>query len=118
MSRNLQFQVLRGTYGQFRSLVAGVDPDTQLSVNPLQLGEMYFTTDTNNLYFGTPGVGVGYIQIGDTSQVNETMQACLTELTSIRLALTCLACEGGKYKPTDFDPEQVIAQQEFATQSE
>src|ERR1035437_9236340 len=55
MSRKIQLQVLRGA---------------QANIPSLALGEMYFSTDTSNLFFGTPGVGLGYIQIGDTTAVN------------------------------------------------
>ena len=118
MSRNVQFQHLRGTYANLLALQSGTDPDTGALVLPLQTGELYFAIDTRTVFMGTPGTGLGYIQIGDTTKVNETMQACLTELKAMRLALTCLACEGGKNKPTDFDPESVVSQQEFASQTE
>ncbi len=49
MARNVTFQVLRGT---------------QASIPTLSLGEMYFATDTGNLWVG--GVS-GSVQIGGTS---------------------------------------------------
>lgn len=109
MSRNVQLQVLRGTQSQFLSLQSGVDSDTGLSANPLQMGEMYLATDVGQLYFGTPGIGRGYIQIGDTTQVNETLLQMLMELRALRLAIVALVCEGGKNKPQDFDPEALNA---------
>src|SRR4029077_3247133 len=41
-----------------------------------------------------PSVGLGYIQIGDTTHVNETLLNILNELRAMRMALTQLACEG------------------------
>ena len=94
MARNVTFQPLRGVQANLQSAL------------PLSLGEMYFATDTGNLFFGTPGVGKGYIQIGDTTEVNETLLAVLSELRSIRAALVALACDGGKNRPEDFEPDQ------------
>lgn len=74
---------------------------------PLALGEMYFATDTGSLYFGTPGVGVGYIQLGDTTGVNETLTKLLNEIRALRLAMVSLACQGGQAEPSDFDPDQL-----------
>lgn len=101
MARNVTIQVLRGTQANIQSAI------------PLALGEIYFATDTGNLFFGTPGIGVGYIQIGDTTKVNDTLLKVLLELKAIRLALTALACEGGKNKPSDFDPFQIAADPEL-----
>ena len=105
MARNLILQPLRGVQSNLQAAM------------PLSLGEMYFATDTGFLYFGTPGVGIGYIQIGDTNAVNETMQACLNELKSIRLALIYLACEGNKNKPGDFNPESLSSDPEIGKQA-
>jgi hypothetical protein len=101
MARNVQLQVLRGT---------------QANIPTLALGEMYFASDTNNLFFGTPGVGIGYIQIGDTTQVNETLKKILICMEATRRAMVALACEGGKNKPTDFDPN--IIDDEAGTDSD
>ena len=98
MARNVQLQILRGVQANIQSAM------------PLALGEMYFATDTGNLFFGTPGIGIGYIQLGDTTQVNETLQQIAATLEAIRRALTALACEGGRNNPQDFDPA-VIAQE-------
>lgn len=97
MARNVTFQPLRGVQGNLQSAM------------PLALGEMYFATDTGSLFFGTPGVGLGYIQLGDTSQVNELLLKLLNELRSIRVAMVQLACDGGKAKPQDFDPQLLAA---------
>src|ERR1019366_8348716 len=102
MSRNLTFQPVRGVQANLNNAM------------PLALGEMYFSTDTGNLFFGTPGIGVGYIQIGDTRQVNETLLQVLNELRSMRLALTHLACEGGRAKPYDFDPQNIATDAEIS----
>jgi hypothetical protein len=107
MSRNVQFQVLRGLQAQLGRLQAGIDPDTGSTVNPLQMGEMFFATDTGNFFLGTPGYGVGYIQVGDTTQVNETMMLVRNELRAIRMILTVLATQDGSAKPDDFDPTEL-----------
>ena len=96
MARNITFQPLRGVEANLRAAL------------PLALGEMYFATDTGNVFFGTPGFGVGYVQIGDTTAVNDTLLKILKELRSMRVAMTQLACDGGKAKPRDFDP-QILA---------
>jgi hypothetical protein len=93
--RELTLQVLRGTQANVSAAA------------PFALGEMYFAWDTGNLYFGTPGIGVGYIQIGDTTGVNETLQKLLNEIRALRLAMVSLACQGGQAEPSDFDPEQL-----------
>lgn len=100
MARIITIQVLRGMQANLQSAL------------PLALGEMYFATDTGNLFFGTPGVGLGYIQLGDTTQVNETLTKMLLELRGVRLALTQLACEGGKARPSDFDPQNLSSDAE------
>ena len=102
MARNVTFQPLRGTQANLQQAM------------PLALGEMYFAYDVGLLFFGTPGVGIGYIQLGDTSQVNETLLQILNEMRCMRLALTQLACEGGRAKPTDFDPQFVASDSEVA----
>ena len=110
MSRNVQFQILRGTRAQLSSIVAGVDPDTGNAINPLQFGELYFATDTLNIFMGTPGLGIGYIQIGDTTQVNERLEQLILIMESVRRALVALACEGGKSQPVDFDLVNIAAE--------
>jgi hypothetical protein len=102
----IQTFLTSGTYAQLCALQGGS--------TPLQLGQMYFATDTGNLYFGTPGVGIGYIQIGDTRAVNETLLQLLSELRCIRLAITQLACEGGRAKAQDFDPQTMTSDTEMA----
>lgn len=104
MARSVTIQLLRGT-------------QVALSLAmPLASGEMYFAIDTGNLFFGTPGVGLGYIQLGDTTEVNETLLKLLMELRAIRLALTQLACEGGRAEPQDFDPQRLTGDAELAVQ--
>jgi hypothetical protein len=92
MPRNTQFQVFRGTQAKLNT-----------QTPPLQMGEMYFATDTGNLFFGTPGFGLGYIQIGDTSQVNERLDQLILIMEATRRALVALACEAGNNNPQDFD---------------
>jgi len=102
MARNVTLQPLRGIQANLWSAM------------PLALGEMYFAIDTGNLFFGTPDVGLGYIQLGDTRAVNETLLQILSELRSMRLALTKLACEGGQASPADFDPRYIQTDAEVA----
>src|SRR5882762_493743 len=92
--RNFTFQVLRGTQAQLQDAM------------PLSWGEMYFAEDTGNLFFGTPGVGLGYVQIGDTFQVNETLLQVLAELKAMRKALVAIATDGGRANPQDFEPTE------------
>lgn len=101
MARNLTFQPLKGIQGNIQQAM------------PLALGEMYFATDTGNLFFGTPGIGLGYIQLGDTKNVNELLTKVLLELQAMRLALTQIACEGGMARPTDFDPQRLGSDSEI-----
>lgn len=98
----IQFQTKRGAQANRPALV---------------LGEMYFATDTGNLFFGTPGTGNGYIQIGDTTNVNETLQAVLNELKAMRLALVALACDGNRNIPEDFNPEKLALDPEIGEQA-
>ena len=95
MGRNIQFQVLRGVQGNIQNAM------------PLALGEMYFATDTGTLFFGTPGVGIGYIQLGDTTQVNERLERLIVLMEAVRRTLVALACEGGRNNPQDFDPKNI-----------
>jgi hypothetical protein len=103
--RNITFQPLRGTQANLRSAM------------PLSLGEMYFAFDTGALFLGTPGFGVGYVQIGDAGQMNETLQAVLNELKAMRLALVALACDGGRNTPEDFNPEKLASDPEIGKQA-
>lgn len=89
MARNFQLVILRGVQ-------ANIPID-------LGMGEPYFATDTGNFFLGTPGYGIGYVQIGDTTKVNETLKQMLLVMESVRRALVAIACEGGKSKPIDFD---------------
>lgn len=107
MARNLQFQVLRGTQAQLSSLQAGVDPDSGAVVSPLALGEMYFATDTNTLFFGTPGVGLGYIQLGDTTQVQEKLEQLIVLQECTRRAMVALICGERGANPEDFSPRAI-----------
>jgi hypothetical protein len=99
MARNVSLQILRGVQANIQSAM------------PLALGEMYFSTDTGNLFFGTPGVGVGYIQLGDTTKVNETLQEISILLESIRRVLVVIACDGGHgAKAEDFEPAAIAVE--------
>jgi hypothetical protein len=99
MARNVQFQPLRGTQANLQTAM------------PLALGEMYFATDTGNLFFGTPGTGLGYIQLGDTSQVNDRLDQLIVLMECTRRALVALACQDSKgNKEMDFDPGTIAAE--------
>lgn len=84
------------------------------SVLPLNLGEIYVASDTGNLFIGTPGVGIGYLQVGDTRAVNETLLQILMEMRAMRLAITSLACQGGQASPQDFSPQALATDSEVA----
>jgi hypothetical protein len=101
VGRNFTFQPLRGVQANLQQAM------------PLALGEMYFSTDTGNLFFGTPGVGCGYIQLGDTAKVNETLLQLLLEIRAMRLAMVKIACEGGNAVPSDFDPQHLATDAEL-----
>lgn len=98
----LQFN---GTTLAYASIIAVGTQAGLPAVLPLGLGEIYVASDTGNLFVGTPGIGVGYLQVGDTSQMNETLLKMLKELRAMRAALTQLACDGGKATARDFDPQ-------------
>ena len=74
LGRNFAFQVLRGLEAEIQQAV------------PFAWGELYFAEDTGNLFAGTPGFGLGYVQIGDTTQVNQTLVQILAELKALREA--------------------------------
>lgn len=95
MARKLTWQVLRGSQANLQSAM------------PLATGEIYFAEDTGNLYLGLPGVGVGYVQIGDLKQLNETLQQLLNEIRAMRLAMVELTCQSVGANPQDFDPEKL-----------
>lgn len=90
MARNVAFQVLRGVQG---------------NIPTLSMGEMYFATDTGNLFFGTPGFGKGYVQIGDTTNVNDTLVLLLNEVIAMKRMIGNLVSEDGSAKIDDFDVE-------------
>jgi hypothetical protein len=95
VARNVQFQVLRGVQGDLSLL--------QTSGSPLALGEMYFASDTGNLFFGTPSVGIGYIQLGDTSQVNDRLDQLIVIMEAVRRALVAIALNDNAGNEIDFD---------------
>jgi hypothetical protein len=107
VGRNIQLQVLRGTQAQLPSIVAGIDPNTGSAIVPLGMGEMFFAEDTGNLFFGTPGFGLGYVQIGDMSQTSEKLDQLLLTLEATRRAIVALACQGNLHDPKDFEPSTV-----------
>jgi hypothetical protein len=82
-------QLVGGTWQPAAIIAVGTQAGLQ-SVLPLGLGEIYVATDTGNLFIGTPGVGLGYLQVGDTSQVNETLIKILQELRAMKLAILSL----------------------------
>jgi hypothetical protein len=92
LGRLVEFKPLRGTQADLQKAL------------PLFWGEFYFAADTGNLFMGTPGSGVGYVQIGDTAHVNETLLAILAELKAMRKAMVALVTDGGRSAPQDFEP--------------
>lgn len=81
MARNVQFQPLRGVQANLQGAM------------PLALGEMYFATDTGNLFLGTPGYGLGYVQIGDATALNEELERFRVEIRAIKAALLDLGLD-------------------------
>lgn len=108
----LQYSAANGQI-QYATIIATGTQANLSAVLPLSLGEIYVATDTGNLFIGTPGVGVGYLQVGDTRAVNETLLLVLAELKAIRMASVKAACEDGKAFPQDFDPQQLMADPEI-----
>lgn len=97
----LQYSATSGTYQPTAIIGVGTQANLQ-AVLPLGLGEIYVATDTGNLFIGTPGVGVGYLQVGDTSQMLEALQQLILEVRAVRLALISLDSAA---LPQDFDPQ-------------
>ena len=110
MGRNLQIQHLRGTQAQLLTLQLGKDPDTGLSAMPLQMGELYFATDTQNVFMGIPGTGSGYIQIGDQTQVNERLDQLIAIMEGIRRVLVDTALREKSGHENDYDPAQISSE--------
>jgi hypothetical protein len=75
---------------QYVSIIATGLQANLPAVLPLNTGEIYVATDTGNLFIGTPGVGSGYITVGDMSKVNELLQQILNQLKAMTLALVSL----------------------------
>lgn len=109
----LQYSAANGKL-QYAVIIATGTQAGLSSVLPLALGEIYVATDTGNLFIGTPGIGIGYLQVGDTRAVNETLLQILMEMRSMRVAMTQLACEGGRAVPQDFDPQALASDAEIA----
>lgn len=107
----LQYSAADGQLTYASIIAIGLQSALQAAL-PLGLGEIYVASDTGNLFIGTPGVGSGYLQVGDTSQMNETLTKLLMEIRAMRVALTALACQGGQAKPGDFDPQMLAADAE------
>ena len=93
--RNLAFQPLRGVQANLANAM------------PLGLGEMYFCTDTNLLIFGTPGIGIGYITLGDVTQVNERLDRLTVIMEGVRRALVAIALNDKVGCEMDFDPTTI-----------
>jgi len=92
IGRQLTLKILRGLEAQLPKAL------------PLSWGEFYFGEDTGNLFIGTPGVGLGYIVVGDTREVNQTLLLIYAELQAMRKALVQLATDGARADPRDFEP--------------
>lgn len=112
MSRNVQFQVLRGTRAQLSTLQGGIDPDTGAAANPLAMGELYFATDTTQIFMGWPGNGSGVIEIGDVTEVNSRLDQLIVLMEAVRRALVVLATSGPNIQAheMDFDPAMIYAE--------
>lgn len=95
MARNVQFQPLRGVQANLQAAM------------PLALGEMYFCTDTGVLVFGTPGVGAGYITLGDVTQLNERLDQLIVLMECVRRALVATALKDRTGTEVDFDPSVI-----------
>jgi hypothetical protein len=113
----LQYSSATGQLAYTSIIAIGLQSALQ-SVLPLGLGEIYVATDTGNLFIGTPGVGSGYLQVGDTTKMNETLLQLLMEIRSMRVALTSLACQGGTANPLDFDPQMLASDAEIADRAQ
>lgn len=109
MSRNVQLQILRGTFAQLSTLMSGFDPDTGNTVNPLQAGEWYFAEDTQQVFLGMPGFGIGYIQIGDVTKVNEKLNQLICIMEATRRATVAIAT-GDRSNEKDFDPNTIATE--------
>ena len=84
MARNVTFQVLRGLEGNLPS--------------DLAMGEMYFATDTGNLFFGTPGYGLNYVQIGDQSTTQTEVEILWIKVRALELALLNIGIETKEFE--------------------
>lgn len=107
----LQYSASSGTYQPTAIIGVGTQANLQ-AVLPLGLGEIYVATDTGNLFIGTPGVGVGYLQVGDTSQMLEALQQLILEIRAVRMALVSLDSTA---LPQDFDPQTSVDRELTAT---
>lgn len=97
----LQYSAVSGTYQPAAIIGVGTQANLQAAL-PLGLGEIFVASDTGNLFIGTPGVGIGYLQVGDTSQMLEALQQLILEVRAMRLALISLDSSA---LPQDFDPQ-------------
>jgi len=64
---------------------------------PLALGEMYFCTDSGFLFLGTPGYGLGYVQIGDMTAMRKENEALWAEIRAIKVALLNIGVNGEEF---------------------
>jgi hypothetical protein len=89
MGRNNTLQVLRGSEANLQSAM------------PLALGEMYFSTDTSKLFFGTPGTGLGYVQIGNVLGLDDEIACLRIRVQALELALADLGINVEEYEAED-----------------
>ena len=113
----LQYSAANGQV-QYATIIATGTQANLPAILPLGLGEIYVATDTGNLFIGTPGIGVGYLQVGDTRAMNETLLQMLMEMRAMRVAITKIACEGGGAVPQDFDPQWLASDAEVADRAQ
>jgi hypothetical protein len=108
-------QVLQAVNGVWQpATIIAVGPQSGLqSLLPLGLGEIYVASDTGNLFIGTPGVGVGYIEVANTNGVNDLLTQILQEMRALKLAIISLDSTllPGDYIPQDDSTVQGIGEQ-------
>lgn len=107
----LRYSAASGTL-QYAAIIASGPEASLQSVLPLAQGEIYAATDTGSLFIGTPGIGLGYIQAGNSALMIDMLTKILNELRAIRAASVQVACDGGKALPADFDPQALSSEAE------
>jgi hypothetical protein len=89
VGRNVTFQVLRGSQANLHSAM------------PLGQGELYFATDTGNLFIGFPGFGIGYVQVGNLSPLSDEVELLHRKVRALELALANLGVDVKEFEYAD-----------------